>query len=131
MKNISSLYVSFRRHIPRFDYVCMQFAEMTYAYHCCAFEFPEKQKGYDSNVHRHYEEFKEKIADECTVPPTQSEVISNKKKHRRSKISVSSHSSFSRTIRKCQLWHFRLYFVKIKKNSSDKMLLLMGIEPRP
>ena len=69
----------------------MQFAEMTYAYHCCAFEFPEKQKGYDSNLHRHYEEFKEKISDECTLPPTESEVISNKKKHDRSNISVSSH----------------------------------------
>ena len=69
----------------------MQFVEMTYAYHCCAFEFPEKQKGYDSNLHRHYEEFKEKISDECTLPPTESEVISNKKKHDRSNISVSSH----------------------------------------
>ena len=66
----------------------MQFAEMTYAYHCCAFEFPEKQKGYDSNIHRHYEEFKEKISDECTEPPVRSEVISSRKKYDRSNILI-------------------------------------------
>ena len=31
---------------------------------------------------------------------------------------------------KCPLWHFRLYYVKTKK-SSNKMLPLVGIEPRP
>ena len=30
----------------------------------------------------------------------------------------------------CQYWHLRLYYVKTKK-SSDKMLPLVGIEPRP
>ena len=40
-------------------------------------------------------------------------------------------SSFSQTIRKCQLWHFHIYFVKIKRKFSDKMLPLVGIDPRP
>ena len=39
------------------------------------------------------------------------------------------YSSFSQTIRKCQLWHFCLYYVKTKKKYSDKILPLAGIEP--
>ena len=35
---------------------------------------------------------------------------------------VGNHSSFSQTTRKCQLWHFHLYFVKIKINSGIKLV---------
>ena len=37
---------------------------------------------------------------------------------------------FFKYAQKCQLWHFRLHYMKTKK-TSNKMLPPVGIEPRP